>query len=109
MTNGSKQILVKMTPPYNTTGDGYTNTGITPGGTSGGYISAAKMTENGLIPQTAGGSETTYFCDGLWFNASCYALVGGSCGDGLRVGAFYLVLSNAVSCARWYIGARAFL
>ena len=105
VTNGSKQILVKMTPPYNTTGDGYTNTGITPGGTSGGYISAAKMTENGLIPQTAGGSETTYFCDGLWFNASCYALVGGNCDSGLRVGAFCLFLYSAVSNTSWAIGA----
>lgn len=105
VTNGSKQILVKMTPPYNTTGDGYTNTGITPGGTSGGYISAAKMTENGLIPQTAGGSETTYFCDGLWFNASCYALVGGGCSDGLKVGAFCLSLNFAVSRTYWSIGA----
>jgi len=105
VTNGSKQILVKMTPPYNTAGTGYINTGVTPGGTSGGYISVAKMTENGLIPQTASGSETTYFCDGLWFNASCYALVGGSCGNGLRVGAFSLDLYNAVSHAYWSVGA----
>ena len=105
VTNGSTQVLVKMTPPYNTTGDGYTNTGIKPGGTSGGYINAAKMTSNGLIPQTASGSETTYYCDGLWFAASRYALVGGSCSFGLEVGAFYLNLNNAVSNSNWNIGA----
>lgn len=105
VTNGSTQVLVKMTPPYNTTGDGYTNTGIKPGGTSGGYINAAKMTSNGLIPQTASGSETTYYCDGLWFAASCYALVGGNCNSGLRVGAFSLNLRIAVSVSYWYVGA----
>ena len=94
-----------MTPPYNTSGSGYTATGITPGGTSGGYINAAKMTSNGLIPQTASGSETTYYCDGLWFAASCYALVGGNCNNGLKVGAFCLALHNAVSNSTWHIGA----
>lgn len=105
VTDGNRQILVKMTPPYNTAGTGYTATGITPGGTSGGYISAAKMTANGLIPQTASGSETTYFADCLWFAASCYALVGGSCNNGLGVGAFALSLSNAVSFTYWAFGA----
>ena len=63
------------------------------------------MTENGLIPQAASGSETTYYCDGLWFNKSCYALFGGSCDYGLKVGAFYLNLNNAVSNSNWNIGA----
>ena len=105
VTNASGRILVKMIPPYNTTGAGYIDTGVTPGGTSGGYINAAAMTENGLIPQAASGSETTYYCDGLWFNKSCYALFGGNCSSGLKVGAFYLNLNNAVSNSSWDFGA----
>lgn len=105
VTNASKQILVKSVPPYNTAGTDYNNTGVTAGGTSGGYISACAMTEDGLIPKTASGSETTYYTDGLWFAASCYALVGGSSHDGFHDGALYLSVSNAVSAASWTIGA----
>ena len=34
---------VKAVPPYNSTGAGYTNTGLTPSGTSGGYCSRMEM------------------------------------------------------------------
>ena len=105
MTNGSTRILVKSTAPYNTTGAGYTDTGVTPGGTSGGYISACKMTKDGLIPMTASGSETTQYPDGLWFAANCYAIVGGSSDYALHVGALALSVSNALSDAAWSIGA----
>ena len=106
VTDASKQILVKMTPPYNTTGAGYEATKIIPGGTSGGYISAAEMHEyGGYLPKTASGSATTYDCDGLWFNASCYALVGGACLNGSLVGALCVNLASAVSASLWSIGA----
>lgn len=60
---------VKAVPPYNSTGAGYTNTGLTPSGTSGGYCSRMEMASDiGRIPTVASGSETTYECDGLWFN-----------------------------------------
>lgn len=103
----SGAIRTKMSPPYNTTGDGYTNTGVTMGGTSGGYCSVTKMTENGRLPVTMSGSETTYTCDGGWFNASQvdYALVGGDCADGLHVGASCVSLNDLVSSSHWYIGA----
>lgn len=103
----SGTIRTKMSPPYNTTGDGYTNTGVTMGGTSGGYCSVTKMTENGRLPVTMSGSETTYTCDGGWFNASQvdYALVGGGCDDGLRVGASCVHLYNLVSDSGWAFGA----
>lgn len=103
----SGTIRTKMSPPYNTTGDGYTNTGVTMGGTSGGYCSVTKMTENGRLPVTMSGSETTYTCDGGWFNASQvdYALVGGSCDSGLHVGASCVSLYNLVSNSYWRIGA----
>ena len=105
MTNSSVRILVKSTAPYNTTGAGYVDTGVTPGGTSGGFISACKMTEHGLIPTTASGSETTQYPDGLWFAKDCYALVGGASGTALLVGALALYVSHALSAASWHIGA----
>lgn len=103
----SGTIRTKMIPPYNTTGDGYTNTGVAMGGTSGGYCSVTKMTENGRLPVTMSGSETTYTCDGGWFNASQvdYALVGGHCDGGLHVGASAVRLHNLVSASGWDFGA----
>lgn len=106
VTNASTQVLAKMTPPYNLTGDGYTNTGIVPSGTSGGYVSQASVnTEYGIIGKTVSGSDSTYWADGMWYAASCFALFGGSCGDGLRVGAFYVSLGAAASVADWVFGA----
>lgn len=105
VTNGSTRILVKMTPPFNTAGTGYTDTGITPSRSSGGYISNAKMTEFGLIPQTMSGSETTHWCDGVWCSTNNYALVGGSCNSGSLVGPFALYLNDAVSATLCHIGA----
>ena len=77
------------------------------GGTSGGYISTTKMTDQGRLPVTMSGSETTYTCDGGWYNASQvdYAFVGGHCNDGLLVGASAVALSNLVSNSSWHIGA----
>jgi hypothetical protein len=74
------QIRTKMTPPYNFDGTGYTLTGVTPSGTSGGFINTASVTDtSGFVPKTANGSGTTYYCDGLYFNNTQvdYALVGG--------------------------------
>lgn len=105
VTNSSVRILVKSTAPYNTTGAGYVDTGVTPGGTSGGFISACKMTEHGLIPTTASGSETTQYPDGLWFAKDCYALVGGDSYSALLVGALALAVISALSNVSWNIGA----
>ena len=102
-TNSKTQICVKMTAPYNTTGKGYHNTAIVPGGTSGGYQSAHQNSEYGRIPKTASGSQTTYVPDGLWFAANCFARVGGSGNSGFLVGcAVYLGL--ALSYSTWNYG-----
>lgn len=93
---------------YNTTGEGYvTIPDATPSGTSGGYISACKFDECGLIPKQASGSATTYYADGIWLDNSLvnYALVGGPSGAGLHVGAFGSHLGGAASIANWSIGA----
>lgn len=80
---------VKAVPPYNSTGEGYINTGLTPSGTSGGYCSRMEMASDiGRIPTVASGSETTYECDGLWFTNTDIrvALFGGSRGDASTCG-----------------------
>lgn len=92
---------------YNTDGSGYISVGCTPSRTSGGYINKMTITENGLIPTIASGSDTTYYTDGLWFNNSQvdYTFVGGGSADGLRGGALSSSLTHKVSVAAWYDGA----
>lgn len=88
--------------------DGYHKIGKSVGGTSGGYISAVTNGKFGRIPVTASGSEQAYECDGLWFSSNVgvgFARVGSCCSDSWMVGAFALILSDAVSYSNWYIGA----
>ena len=63
------------------------------------------MTQHGLIPMTASGSETTQYPDGLWFAKDCYALVGGGSAHALHVGALALHVCYAVSFVGWAVGA----
>lgn len=80
---------IKPVPPYNSTGDGYINTGMTVTGTSGGYISRMELASDvGRIPTVVSGSESTYECDGCWFNAADtrVALFGGDRSGGSRCG-----------------------
>lgn len=93
---------------YNLDGTGYiTIPDSTPVGKNGGYLSSMLFTDMGLIPKQASGSASTYYADGLYFNNSqvnC-ALVGGSSGNELRVGAFCLTFGAAASDADWSLGA----
>lgn len=91
---------------YNTTGSGYKSSGVTPSGTSGGYISEDKFLADGMYPSKASGTSSTYDCDGLWFNngITAYAFRGGASNDGARVGALYANLGNTPSVAYWHIG-----
>jgi hypothetical protein len=82
------EILAKMTPDYPTpSGDtvsttGFTESGVTPTGGSGGYTKTVEITDIGYIPSdNTGGSASTYWCDGLWYTIGStvkYARVGGS-------------------------------
>lgn len=95
LINGT--YYVKPVPPYNSEGTGYTNTGLTPSGTSGGYCSRMEMASDiGRIPTVASGSETTYECDGLWFNPAivAVALFGGSRGAGSKCGLSCWTVNN---------------
>ena len=109
--NSGGKIYVKMTPEgqgYRVTDtDGYTDTGVTLTGSSGGYISEATCSENGIIPKTISGSATTYYCDGAWFNNSvlCYLLAGASAGNTTAIGgAFTFAVDAAPAHAYWHNG-----
>lgn len=80
---------VKAVPPYDSTGAGYTNTGLKITGTTGGYVSRMELAGDiGRLSTVINGSETTYECDGLWYNneGTRVALFGGSRSDGARCG-----------------------
>lgn len=103
------QIRTKMIPPYNFDGTGYTLTGVSPSGTSGGSINTASVTDiSGFVPKTASGSGTTYYCDGLWFNNAQvdYALVGGRWDNALRAGCRSVDLYGLASVASAAVGSR---
>lgn len=99
--------LVKMTPPYNLTGDGYTDVGITWLATDGGYIKDSKMCRYGRIPITRGGSASTYQCDYTRqdITVTAVALFGGSVHYGSICGPWCLYLNYSAGVAVWSIGA----
>ena len=113
VTDGSTNAKVKLThgtqdgstaSDYNFDGTGYLlRSKIT--GTSGGYISAMDIDAKGLTPKTVSGSETTYYTDGCWLVASCYALVGGHWAYAGKDGALCVSLGTAASAAHTYRGA----
>lgn len=84
---------------YNTDFTGYINMGISPTGTSGGYISEMDFNDKGMFGKEMSGSASTYYCDGQWYNASGdkYVLCGGVSNSRLLCGAFCARLSDAVS------------
>ena len=94
---------------YNTDGTGYLSMGITPTGTSGGYIDTMNFNEYGMFGKNMGGTgsgSSTHYCDAQWFNNSGdrYALFGGGSHNGLSCGALYCHLLNTVSSSAWYFG-----
>lgn len=111
--SGTGKIYVRTSPGYNETGDGYTNTGVTPSGTVGDYIKSVVASANAVIPAVAtGASASTYFGDGLWWAlptnpGEChYALVAGVRNVGALCGAFLVNLNVPLSVADSGVGAR---
>ena len=103
---------------YNSDGSGYIDTGITvPSGMSGSYFVDVAASKYGFaIPAaltkykgdtgTAGGSSTTYYCDGGWSAGGvCALLSGGSVNAGVASGLFCFSVDLAPSYADWNIGA----
>ena len=91
---------------YNTDGSGYLSMGITPTGTSGGYIDVMNFNEYGMFGKNSSGSSSTHYCDGQWFNngQTDYALFGGNSAYGVLCGAFCCSLSASVTLASWSVG-----
>lgn len=101
---------IKQYEPYNETGAGYINTGLSMSGTSGQYIKETVLTDNGELPTVIGGASDTYKCCGGWYNASQvdHAVVDGSCDGGLlcggavSVGSLVSAAPGAFPRARFY-------
>lgn len=94
---------------YNTTGSGYIESGVVATGTiTEQYIKKMNLVPGlGLVPtNTAGGSSSTYFCDGWWSNSSVVGFARfGSCPViGLLTGAFAFAVNGAVSNSNWGCG-----
>jgi len=111
---GTGKIYVRTSPDYNETGDGYTDTGVTPSGTVlGDNIKSVVASANAVIPAVStGASASTYFPDGLWWSlpadsGDChFAFVAGSRTLGALCGAFTVFLHNPLSGADSSLGAR---
>lgn len=110
--SGTGKIYIKNTPTYNNTGSGYTDTGITPSGSSGGYTNQIVAANALLTPSVSSGSSTTYFGDGFWWalpssSGDChFALVGGYRGNAALCGSFAVTLGNPLSFVSSFVGAR---
>lgn len=103
------------TTGYNTTGSGYISVGYNFTGAifdktvRKDYIYKMGFTKYGLIPSAGGGSTTTYYTDGAWFDnrSVYYSYVGGECANdyfGFN-GAFTCSLANDTSFYGWNFGA----
>lgn len=84
---------------YNLDGTGYTSMGAISSGTNGGYISHMNISNKGIAPATVSGSNSTYYCDGCWFNGEIvtYGFVGGYWSQIERCGIFFFVLGSRAS------------
>lgn len=92
---------------YNDTGNGHiTIPNCTPSGTNGGCISKNVVTELGEFAKEVSGSDSTYDCDGGWFNISQVnvSIVGGNCSSSLRCGTSGVNLDCASGASSWNIG-----
>lgn len=106
VSNASKKLLIKMTPPYNASGTGYTDIGAY----TNMWLKDVTLTENGMLPDVTatGGSDTTYFSDYVYMNATCYGGVGGYYGLAGYCGASFLYVYEPVSSSGAPFGASLF-
>lgn len=100
------RIKVKMSPPYNVTGAGYTDT-LVDACTTNGYQKDQYMTRWGRFPKTVGASSSTYLCAYYWINLTivAVALVGGGCSSGAHCDASCVYLNASAAGAYWDVGA----
>ena len=83
--------------------------GHVPVGTNGGYIKDVIFSKNGFAPHVASGSESTYYCDGLWYNNEItdFAMFGGDLRSASLCGSLHVDLNTTSSYAFWHIGASS--
>lgn len=89
---------------YNLNGDGYIS--IEHYGSTSGYISSMTFNQYGMFPGNWRGSDSTYYCDYIWYVASNVgvALFGGTSGMKSQVGAFMCALYYPASSSDWHYG-----
>lgn len=103
---------------YNETGEGYIDTTVRLMGQTGitdtndpsyfyGFINRMFINRYGLFPDSNNGSESTDFCDRLWYRNTDkrFALFGGGSNYGSPCGVFACALTDAVSASYWNRGA----
>ena len=105
---GDSQLDGSTVTNYNENGNGYIDSGVTISGSSGGCIKTMKLVPGlGLVPASVTGSNSTYYCDGGWFNVSAttfFARFGAYSSNGLDCGAFACTLDNYLSVSWWING-----
>ena len=91
-----------------TTADGQVNQGASgfSSNTSGYMIDVQDDVDKGFLLKANGGSDSTYFCDYAYLNASCVACFGGYWADGAFAGAFLLRVIYSASDTLSSIGSR---
>ena len=97
------------TESYNTTGEGYIDSGVTIGGTSDRVIREMTLVPSiGLVPTVLGdGGVYKYYCDYGWFNstvANGFVRFGCSSGDGFKAGIFALRSDFNTTYSSWWSG-----
>ena len=108
LVSDSSRNVLTANSNFNDTGSGYTNNGN--GGLTAnvsGWLSVPfGSTKTGFVIKESKGSQTTYFCDYAYLNASCVAYFGGDWYDGAIAGAFDLLVSIAASYSSADLAAR---
>lgn len=78
---------------YNTTAEGYLNSGVSKSQNVIGYLTKNLFNENGMFAYDSGGSGATFYCDSVYLGPNTnYAVRGGRFLDNLNVGAFMFFL-----------------
>lgn len=126
LKSGSREVIVKMTrskidgsgtAEYNNTGDNYISTGIIVPSMDNTFFTNVAGSKYGVcIPtattryvgntSTAGGSNTTNFCDAGWSaNGLTQLFLGGNVNDSASAGLFCFCVNAAPSRSSWIFGA----
>lgn len=101
-------LYAKPFPPYNATGEGYENTGITITGTSDAYCQTSVMNPYGRFPSVLGASAATCECDSVVYSntVAAVALTRGLYNSTTKGGKLALQLNTPGSTVSANIGSR---